>query len=37
VKKQRSAIEAEFPAIIEMLTLAISAGESPLTALKRIA
>ncbi len=37
VKKQRSAIEAEFPAIIEMLTLAISAGESPLTAFKRIA
>jgi tight adherence protein C len=37
VKKQRSLIEAEFPAIIEMLTLAISAGESPLTALKRIA
>jgi len=37
VKKQRSVIEAEFPAIIEMLTLAISAGESPLTALKRIA
>jgi tight adherence protein C len=37
VKTQRSAIEAEFPAIIEMLTLAISAGESPLTALKRIA
>lgn len=37
VKRQRSAIEAEFPAIIEMLTLAISAGESPLTALKRIA
>jgi tight adherence protein C len=37
VKKQRSAIEAEFPAIVEMLTLAISAGESPLTAFKRIA
>lgn len=37
VREQRSAIEAEFPAIIEMLTLAISAGESPLTALKRIA
>ena len=37
VKKQRSAIEAEFPAIIEMLTLAISAGESPLSAFKRIA
>lgn len=37
VKKQRGAIEAEFPAIIEMLTLAISAGESPLSALKRIA
>ena len=37
VKKQRSAIEAEFPAVIEMLTLAISAGESPLSAFKRIA
>lgn len=37
VKRQRSAIEAEFPAIIEMLTLAISAGESPLTAFRRIA
>ena len=37
VKKQRRAIEAEFPAIVEMLTLAISAGESPLTAFKRIA
>ena len=37
VKKQRSAIEAEFPAIVEMLTLAISAGESPLNAFKRIA
>lgn len=37
VKKQRSEIDAEFPAIIEMLTLAISAGESPLSAFKRIA
>jgi len=37
VRKQRNAIEAEFPAVIEMLTLAISAGESPLTAFKRIA
>lgn len=37
VNKQRSAIDAEFPAIIEMLTLAISAGESPLAAFKRIA
>ena len=37
VKRQRSAIDAEFPAIVEMLTLAISAGESPLTAFKRIA
>ncbi len=37
VRKQRSAIEAEFPAIIEMLSLAISAGESPLSAFKRIA
>ena len=36
VKNQRSSIEAEFPAIIEMLTLAISAGESPLAAFKRI-
>jgi len=37
VKRQRNAIEAEFPAIIEMLTLAISAGESPLNAFRRIA
>jgi tight adherence protein C len=37
VKKQRTSIEAEFPAIVEMLTLAISAGESPLTAFRRIA
>ncbi|MFM9151554.1 MAG: type II secretion system F family protein [Candidatus Planktophila sp.] len=36
VKRQRSAIDSEFPAIIEMLTLAISAGESPLSAFKRI-
>ena len=37
VRKQRIAIEAEFPAIVEMLTLALSAGESPLTAFRRIA
>lgn len=30
-------IESEFPAIVEMLTLAIGAGESPAAALKRIA
>ena len=36
IEKQRTAIEDEFPAIVEMLTLAISAGESPLTAFARI-
>ena len=36
VKKYRSSIESEFPAIIEMLTLALSAGESPLGAMTRI-
>jgi len=29
-------IESEFPAVIEMLTLAVGAGESPASALKRI-
>ena len=37
VKKRRELIEAEFPAIIEMLTLAIAAGETPLSAMLRIA
>jgi tight adherence protein C len=37
VKKRREMIEAEFPAIIEMLTLAIAAGETPMSAMLRIA
>ena len=36
VKKYRSNLESEFPAVIEMLTLAISAGETPLGAIMRI-
>jgi len=36
VKKQRLLIDSEFPAIIEMYTLATSAGESPLSAMERI-
>ena len=36
VKKYRSSLESEFPAVIEMLTLAISAGETPLSAIMRI-
>lgn len=36
VAKYRSVIEEEFPAIIEMLTLALSAGETPLGAMTRI-
>ncbi len=37
IKKHREAIEAEFPAIIEMMTLAIAAGETPMQAMLRIA
>jgi len=37
VKKRREQIEAEFPAVIEMLTLAIAAGETPMSAMLRIA
>ena len=37
ITRRKRAIEVEFPAIVEMLTLAIGAGESPPTALKRIA
>ena len=37
VKKRRELIEAEFPAIVEMLTLAIAAGETPMSAMLRIA
>ncbi len=36
VKKRRELIEAEFPAIVEMLTLAIAAGETPMSAILRI-
>jgi tight adherence protein C len=37
IKKHRENIEAEFPAVIELLTLALSSGETPLVAMKRIA
>jgi tight adherence protein C len=37
IKKRRELIESEFPAVIEMLTLAIAAGETPLSAMLRIA
>jgi tight adherence protein C len=36
VKQHRFQVESEFPAIIEMLTLAIGAGETPLNAFARI-
>ncbi len=36
VKKYRTSIESEFPAIIEMLTLALSAGETPMGAMSRL-
>ncbi|MFM6841853.1 MAG: type II secretion system F family protein [Candidatus Planktophila sp.] len=35
-ESRRKNIESEFPAIVEMLTLAVGAGESPALALKRI-
>jgi tight adherence protein C len=37
VKQRRDLVESEFPAIIEMLTLAIAAGETPLGSFARIA
>lgn len=37
VHRKRIAIESEFPAIVEMLTLAIGSGESPTSAMSRIA
>jgi tight adherence protein C len=37
VKRQRLLVDAEFPAIIEMYSLAMSAGETPLVAMERIA
>jgi tight adherence protein C len=36
VRRRTIEIESEFPAIIEILTLAIASGESPASALKRI-
>ena len=37
VKEHRKRIESDFPTIVEALTLALSAGETPLTAMQRIA
>jgi tight adherence protein C len=37
IKVHRESIEAEFPAVIELLTLALSSGETPLVAMNRIA
>ena len=37
IKRRREVIESEFPAIIEMLTLSIAAGETPMSAMLRIA
>lgn len=37
VAKFRDCIESDFPAIIEMMTLALSAGETPISAMQRIA
>ena len=37
IKKRREIIESEFPAVIEMLTLAIAAGETPMSAMLRVA
>lgn len=36
LKSHRAAIESDFPAIVEMLTLALSAGETPLSGMQRI-
>jgi len=36
VKEQREKIDSEFPAVIEMYSLALSAGETPLVAMERI-
>jgi len=37
VKKQRLMIDSEFPSVIEMYSLALSAGETPIVAMERIA
>jgi tight adherence protein C len=36
VIRRRESIESDFPAIVEALTLSLSAGESPLTSMQRI-
>jgi len=36
LKRHRDSIESDFPAIVEALTLSLSAGESPLTSMQRI-
>lgn len=36
VKQQRLMIDSEFPAVIEMYSLALSAGETPIVAMERI-
>ena len=36
LKRHRQSIESDFPVIVEALTLSLSAGESPLTAMQRI-
>ena len=37
LKKHRESIESDFPSIVEALTLSLSAGESPLTSMQRVA
>jgi len=37
IERRKRIIESEFPAIVEMLTLAIGAGDSPSSAIRRIA
>jgi tight adherence protein C len=37
ITKQRTLLESEFPAIVEMLTLCMAAGETPLGAMSRVA
>lgn len=36
VQRRRESIESDFPAIVEALTLSLSAGETPLTSMQRI-
>jgi tight adherence protein C len=36
VSKHRNRIESDFPGVIEMMTLALSAGETPLSVLERV-